>query len=88
MDTVLLVIGFLGLGALIIAAYVFIRATSKYASHRGQLGAENSATTDFYIERSHNDRRLLIQLDFPMTVGELLLPGERRTLTERRMATA
>lgn len=90
MDTVLLIIGVLGFGAVVIAAYVFMIAARNYVTETGLAEPANpltSAATAF-IQRSPRNRRQLVQFDFPMTLNGLLVPAERRVLGDRRLANA
>ena len=88
MDTVLLVIGVLGLGAIVIAAYVFVVAARNYASENGQPQQKDPTlpTTRTFIDRNKRDRRELLRSDFPMTVNGMLIPVERRVMPDRRLA--
>jgi len=90
MDTILLIIGVLGFGALIIAAYVFMVASRSRVTETRltkPLSPLTSAATVF-IPRSPHDRRQLLQLGFPITLDGLLIPEERRILGERRVLSA
>jgi hypothetical protein len=87
MDTILLILGILGFGAIVISIYVFTVAARNYVSdtHEDENQAGRSAENNF-IERSSNDRRKNFQLDFPMTVNGMLITMERRTILDRRCA--
>ena len=90
MDTVLLVLGVLGFGAVIVAAYVFTVAARNYVSEND--GAERTTAAPpankTLTERSPLDRRQVIQLEFPITVSGILIPHDRRALPDRRLAAA
>ncbi len=90
MDTVLLVLGILGFGAVVIAAYVFTVAARNYVSENDSAGKADTVTsTDRALtERGQGDRRQLAQFDFPMTVNGILISAERRIMTDRRLAAA
>ena len=90
MDTILLIISVLGLGAIAITAYVFMVASRSHVTESRltkPLSPLTSAATVF-IPRSPHDRRQLVQLGFPITLGGLLVPEERRILGERRVLSA
>ena len=88
MDVVLIILGVLGFGAIVIAAYVFTVAARNYVStedklHRKQraLLAENRRAA-----RRTTDRRSGKPVEFPLTVNGTLVPEERRHSPDRRMA--
>ena len=89
MDVVLIILGVLGFGAIVIAAYVFTVAARNYVStednHRRQAG--NSATKARpAVPRSPNDRRSGRTVQFPLSVNGVVIPQERRHLPDRRQA--
>ncbi len=88
MDTVLLVLGILGFGAVIIAAYVFTVAARNYVSDsdRAEKSGAASSRNKVLTERSLRERRQLVQLEFPVTVNGILIPNDRRVLPDRRLA--
>ena len=88
MDTVLLIIGVLGLGAIVIAAYVFVVASRNYVSESDlpEQKAPTPATSRSFIDRNVRDRREVSRSDFPMTVNGMLIPVERRIMPDRRLA--
>jgi hypothetical protein len=90
MDTVLLIIGVLGLGAVVIAAYVFVVAARNYVSENDHPPQKDPAlsTTKSFIDRNLRDRREILRFDFPMTVNGMLIPVERRIMPDRRFAAA
>ena len=84
-----MVLGILGFGAVVIAAYVFTVAARNYVSENkyrqvGGLGS-NAAR---YIERSPFERRTLAQGEFPFTVNGILVSGDRRFVLDRRLITS
>ena len=89
MDTVLLVLGILGFGAVIIAAYVFTVAVRNYVSEsdRAEKSGAASSRNKALTERSLRERRQLVQLEFPVTVNGILIPNNRRILLDRRLAS-
>jgi hypothetical protein len=88
MDTVLLVLGILGFGAVVIAAYVFTVAARNYVSESDRAEKSDAARSRNKIltERSLRERRQLVQLEFPVTVNGILIPNDRRILPNRRFA--
>ena len=93
MDTVLIILGVLGLGAMVIAVYVFTVAARRNVSNndhhrRRGMWATPSATSPYIeIERSKTDRRKQAEVhSFPITVNGLLIQSDRRQLPERRIA--
>jgi len=89
MDVVLIILGVLGLGAIIIAAYVFTVAARNYVSNEHKHHAKDtpfSPTTRQRTLRSPTDRRSGRPVVFPLNVNGVLVPQERRHLPERRQA--
>ena len=91
MDTVLIILGVLGLGAMAIAVYVFTVAARRNISnndhHRRRGIWSTPSATSPYIERSKTDRRTKAEVQsFPITVNGLLIQSDRRQLPERRIA--
>lgn len=87
MNTVLLILGVLGLGAVIISAYVFTVAARNYVSDDVQ-GDENTSPTSLsskYILRGQSDRRQLSMVSFPITVNGITIDEDRRKLSDRRL---
>lgn len=89
MDVILIILGVLGLGAIIIAAYVFTVAARNYVSndlhvpHTGQ----GFAPRDKFTVRAPRDRRRHIQVQFPLTINSVRVPRDRREKPERRATT-
>ncbi len=89
MDTILLILGVLGFGAIVISIYVFMVAARNYVSNtREHEKLDGISVEKGFIERSLSDRRRNSRLDFPMTVNGMLIPMERRSTLERRSALA
>ena len=87
MDTVLLIFGVLGLGAMVIAAYVFTVSARNYVSEdrsRGSRNAEADSPSSNHIMRSEFDRRQQKPQSFPITVNGVLIEDDRRTFPDRR----
>ena len=90
MDTVLLIFGVLGLGAMVIAAYVFTVSARNYVSE-DDLGEPPTTSTAYKpsakrVPRSDFDRRKQNMNSFPMTVNGVLIADDRRVFPERRFA--
>ena len=90
MDVILIILGVLGFGAIVIAAYVFTVAARNYVSDDDNTDQNmtNRFHQDAYIMRASRDRRQGIPVEFPMTVNSVVIKRDRRGLTERRAATA
>ena len=88
MDVVLIILGVLGFGAIVIAAYVFTVAARNYVSaeHKNHWRNGTSGSDKRLIERRPTDRRSGKPVEFPLTVNGILIQEERRHLPERRMA--
>ncbi len=88
MDVVLIILGVLGFGAIVIAAYVFTVAARNYVSaednHRRR--ARNSAPPRQMVPRSPTDRRSGKTVQFPLMVNGILIPEDRRRIPDRRQA--
>ena len=89
MDVILIILGVLGCGAIVIAAYVFTVASRNYVStedsQRRQTnnGANRSRTA---VARRPTDRRSGKMVKFPLSVNGVAIPEERRHLPDRRKA--
>jgi hypothetical protein len=88
METVLLILGILGFGAVVIAAYVFTVSARNYVSEHDRVEKSDTANSHNKIinERSLRDRRQRVQLEFPVTVNGIVIPNDRRILPDRRFA--
>jgi hypothetical protein len=86
MDVVLITLAVLGVGAMVISAYVFMVAARTYvsedASPRGKSAAFNR------VVRSANDRRSGASVSFPLMVNGILIEHDRRCSPDRRKAAA
>ena len=86
MDIILIILGVLGMGAIVIAAYVFTVSARNYVSddlhvpHNGLAPARRNG----FVVRSSRDRRRGIPVDFPMTVNSVVISRDRRRKTDRR----
>ena len=86
MDVVLIILGILGFGAIVIAAYVFTVAARNYVSEDDPLplsGWESSRRERFVV-RNGQERRRGAPAQFPLTVNSMVIPRDRRELPERR----
>ncbi len=87
MNIVLLILGILGIGAILIAAYVFTVAARNYVSDEDadmELAEENR----LYVVRTDRDRRQSSgEIGFPLELptGEVI-PFDRRSCDDRRAA--
>ena len=93
MNTVLIILGVLGVGAILVAAYVFTVAARNYVSDSSESSNRNSNQEDgqrLYIVRSSSDRRECTgNVEFPITLptGQVV-QFDRRAENERRAASA
>jgi hypothetical protein len=88
MNVVLIVLGILGVGAIVIAAYVFTVAARTYVSAEELARREESNGTPArpLVERSPLDRRSGKPVTFPLTVNGVVIPQDRRQRPDRRKA--
>lgn len=92
MNTVLLILGILGVGAILIAAYVFTVAARNYVSDADSPLEiiEDEGGKRLYVVRSSHDRRQFTgKTQFPLTLptGEVIA-FDRRSQNDRRAASA
>ncbi|MCB1662762.1 MAG: hypothetical protein H6995_04160 [Pseudomonadales bacterium] len=92
MNTVLLILGILGIGAILIAAYVFTVAARNYISDSNSSleVVEDEGQKRLYVVRTHHDRRQFTgNTKFPITLptGEVVR-FDRRSATDRRAVSA
>ncbi len=90
MDTVLLILGILGFGAIVVAAYVFTVAARNYISENNtaEKNGEAKSANRVSIERSRRSRRQEVQVVFPITVNGTVIPQDRRKIPDRRLVAA
>ena len=88
MEVVLIVLGILGFGAIVIAAYVFTVAARNYVSNDNTipLGDRTAARREGFVVRDPRDRRRGVPADFPITVNSVVISGDRRKSPNRRAA--
>jgi len=90
MDVVLIILGILGFGAIVIAAYVFTVAARNYVSDEADQGEDEpqGPARDGFVMRRGKDRRRGTGVQFPLTVNNVVVTRDRRRLPERRSAAA
>ena len=90
MDLVLIILGVLGFGAIMIAAYVFTVAARNYVSEdiHAETGHNARDGSGNYLPRSPVDRRKNAPIQFPLTVNSVVINRDRRCNEERRSAAA
>ena len=88
MDMVLIVLGILGLGAIIISAYVFTVAARNYVSAEDLKHRNNRINSSGkpWVERKSHDRRSGRPVQFPLTVNGIIIMEDRRHTPDRRRA--
>ena len=86
MDVILVVLGVMGLGAIIISAYVFVVAARNYVSDQQApfLLKSKEPLRHAFVERSPADRRKGKPVTFPLAVNGILIAQDRRVLPDRR----
>jgi len=92
MNTVLIILGILGIGAILIAAYVFTVAARNYVSDANSPleVVEEEGQKRLYVVRTNHDRRQFTgNTHFPLKLpsGEVVRL-DRRNSTDRRTASA
>jgi len=88
MEIVLIVLGVLGFGAIVIAAYVFTVAARNYVSSDTHV-PHNQHTPQHrqgFVTRDPRDRRREPRTDFPLTVNSVVISHDRRAQPDRRVA--
>jgi hypothetical protein len=90
MDVVLIILGVLGFGAIVIAAYVFTVAARNYVSDEtdDETGEPRALDTKGFVVRNGTDRRRGVAVQFPITVNSVVITHDRRRQPERRSAAA
>jgi hypothetical protein len=86
MDVVLVTLGILGVGAIVVATYVFVGAARNYVSEE-PIALRGSAENPM-VERFGGDRRCGQQVTFPLMVNSILIEKDRRILPDRRRPMA
>ena len=90
MDIVLKILSVLGLGAIIISAYVFTVSARNYVSadHKHQRAKPSTRTASQMVPRSTTDRRSGNPVSFPLKANGMLILEDRRTQPVRRKVSA
>ena len=89
MDTLLIILGVIGFGAIVISAYVFTVAARHYVSDDEIDFSSNKLDPDKeIIPRSLQDRRRGLPVTFPLQLNGVLIPRDRRHTPERRVRAA
>ena len=87
MDALLITLGILGLGAILISAYVFTVAARTYVSEDDKKYGRGRGNPSYpLVNRRPTDRRSGQPVSFPLTVNGLLITQDRRVLHDRRQA--
>ena len=88
MEIVLIVLGILGFGAIVIAAYVFTVAARNYVSDDTNVphGESTAARREGFVTRDPKDRRRGVPVEFPLTVNSVVITRDRRESPDRRAA--
>jgi len=88
MDVVLIILGILGFGAIVIAAYVFTVAARNYVSNDTHTPHRQSTPRrrEGFVVRDPRDRRRAGPVEFPLTVNGVVISRDRRVHSDRRAA--
>lgn len=86
MDVILATLGFLGVGAILVATYVFVVAARNYVSEE-PVALRGSAENPM-VDRFAGDRRCGQPVTFPLMVNSILIEKDRRILPDRRRPMA
>ena len=88
MDVVLITLGVMGLGAIVVSAYVFMVAARNYVSDDSGQPRSPGTPAHPLVERSPTDRRSGKPVTFPLMVNGILIEKDRRILPDRRRSVA
>ena len=91
MDILLTIIGILGLGALLIAVWVFASAAKRYVSGESMQNEMQAMESDFspyrhWADRGDDRRRNKDPIVFPITINGEYIAEDRRVSPDRRRA--
>ena len=88
MDVILIILGVMGLGAIVISAFVFMVAARNYVSdeHMAIRGSSRNLAPRPLAARSSADRRTGRSVTFPLAVNGILIAKDRRIVPDRRVA--
>ncbi|MCX2975886.1 hypothetical protein [Candidatus Marimicrobium litorale] len=86
----LIILGTMGFMAILGSTYVFIMAARNYVSDDQTpfLNKSQAINRRLRVERNPADRRNGRQVTFPLTVNGILIPNDRRFMSDRRLAAA
>jgi hypothetical protein len=85
MQTVLIILGVLGFGAVVISAYVFTVAARNYVSDKNHAANEPGEQERLFVVRTQPDRRTHQGVvDFPLTLPDGEVVEADRRVGERR----
>ena len=86
MQTVLIILGVLGFGAVVISAYVFTVAARNYVSDKNHNGEDSDHGEKLFVVRTIPDRRQQEGVvEFPLALaGGEMVEMERREVQRRR----
>ena len=89
MDTVLIILGGVGFGAIAISAYVFTVAARHYVSEDGHelSHTDGPPGSKVVITRRNGDRRKGRPVNFPLVLNGNMVDRNRRHTPERRLDT-
>ena len=91
MDVVLIILGVLGFGAIVIAAYVFTVAARNYVSDEEEAfhpERQQPPQANKQVARQAIDRRRGTPVSFPLIINDVKIPRDRRTSPDRRLNAA
>ena len=90
MDVLLIIMGTMGFIAILVSTYVFIVAARNYVSDDQMpfLNKSQAINRRSRVERNPADRRNGRHVTFPLTVNGILIPNDRRYLSDRRLVAA
>jgi hypothetical protein len=86
MDTLLILLGILGFGAVMVAVHVFVDGSRSYEFD--SAGVPDKEAWAEFTERSPVDRRRGDPVEFPLAVSGVLIQQDRRIVPVRRLAVA
>jgi hypothetical protein len=88
MDVILIILGMMGLGAIVISAFVFMVAARNYVSdeHLAIRGNSKEPAPRSLAARSPTGRRTGRSVTFPLAVNGILISQDRRIIPDRRAA--
>jgi hypothetical protein len=84
MNTLLLLLVILGLGAIIISIYVFAEGARTYDT---ELGPGRDSSVEFK-ERNPITRRTYNATGFPLSINGIVIQEDRRSVSDRRQLAA